>query len=130
MLQAEGLWRERNSLMNHWSTPVCKDGFLYGMFSFKDYGDGPLQCVDLSTGEVRWSEAGFGAGNCILVGSDLVALGDAGQVVLVEAVPQEYRELARAQVLEGKCWSTPVFSEGQLYVRSTSQAARLDLTVE
>ncbi|MEE8467396.1 MAG: PQQ-binding-like beta-propeller repeat protein [Planctomycetota bacterium] len=128
--QATGLWRERNGLMNHWSTPVCKDGFLYGMFGFKDYGDGPLQCVDMRTGEVRWSKDGFGPGNCILVGSDLVALGDAGQVVLVEAAPEEYRELARAQVLDGKCWSTPVFSAGRLYVRSTSQAACLDLTVD
>ena len=28
----------------------------------------------------------------------------------------------------GKCWSSPVFAAGQLYVRSTIEAARLDLT--
>ncbi|MDC0066457.1 PQQ-like beta-propeller repeat protein [Verrucomicrobia bacterium] len=26
---------------NHWSTPLVKDGYLYGMFGFKEYGDGP-----------------------------------------------------------------------------------------
>jgi len=46
------LWRKRNKLMNHWSTPVCIDGHLYGMFQFKEYGDGPLKCVELATGKI------------------------------------------------------------------------------
>ena len=41
--EAEELWRkEGDKVTNHWSTPVCKDGHLYGMFSFKNYGKGPL----------------------------------------------------------------------------------------
>lgn len=124
----EFLWRKRNDLINHWSTPVCKDGYLYGMYSFKDYGDGPLQCVELATGEVKWSADGFGPGNCIVVGEDLVALSDAGEVVLIQAVPDEYRELARADVLSGKCWSSPAFVDGQVYVRSTQEGCRLDLS--
>ena len=127
-LEAELLWQKRNRLINHWSTPVVHDGFLYGMFSFKEYGEGPLQCVELATGEIRWSQEGFGPGNCILVGDLLVALSDAGEVVLAAARSDEYRELARHDVLEGKCWSSPAYAEGQLYVRSTSQATRLDLS--
>ncbi len=124
---AANLWHERNGLMNHWSTPVCKDGFLYGMFSFKEYGDGPLECVELATGTVSWSKDGFGPGNVILVGNTLVALSDAGEVVLVEANPVEYEEQARARVLDGKCWSTPAFADGSLFVRSTTEGVRLDL---
>ncbi|HTH47069.1 MAG TPA: PQQ-binding-like beta-propeller repeat protein, partial [Candidatus Limnocylindria bacterium] len=41
-------------LANHWSTPVLKDGFLYGLFQFKEYGNGPLKCVDVKTGAVKW----------------------------------------------------------------------------
>lgn len=126
--EVELLWRKRNDLINHWSTPVCKDGYLYGMFGFKEYGEAPLQCVELASGEVKWSKDGFGPGNCILVGSDLVALSDAGEVVLVDATPDAYRERARAQVLDGKCWSTPTFSDGRLYVRSTGEGACLDLS--
>ena len=59
-------------------------------------------CVELATGNVRWSEDGYGPGNCILVGDTLVALSDAGELVLVEASPRAYRERARAKVLEGK----------------------------
>ncbi len=127
-LAAESIWRKPNRLMNHWSTPVCKDGLLYGMFSFKEYGSGPMRCVDIATGEERWSKDGFGPGNCILAGSDLIALADDGQVVLVEAKPDAYHELARAEVVEGKCWSSPAFSDGQLYVRSTTEGVRLDLS--
>ncbi len=123
----ELLWRQRNKLMNHWSTPVCIDGYLYGMFSFKKYGEGPLACVDIRTGETRWSEPGFGPGNAIAAANALVALADDGRVVLAEPTPEGYRPLAEADVLDGKCWSTPVLADGQLYVRSTTEAVRLDL---
>ena len=36
-------------------------------------------------------------------------------------------ERARAAVLPGKCWSSPSFADGQLYVRSAVEGARLDL---
>jgi len=127
-LVPELLWRQPNKLVNHWSTPVARDGCLYGMFSFKEYGKGPLLCVDLATGTERWSQAGFGPGNCILVGSTLVALSDSGELVLVEPTPDAYRELARADVLEGKCWSSPAFSDGSLYLRSTREAVKIDMS--
>jgi len=127
-LAAELVWQQRNKLINHWSTPVCVDGYLYGMFSFKKYGEGPLCCVRLSDGETMWSRDGFGPGNVILVGDTVVALADSGEVVLVETTPQSYREVARADVLEGKCWSSPSFAAGQLYLRSTTEGVRLDLS--
>lgn len=113
--------------MNHWSTPVCLDGYLYGMFGFKKYGSAPLCCVSIETGETMWSESGFGPGNAIVVGDTLVALADDGDVVLAELSSKRYRELARDGVLDGKCWSSPCYSDGALYVRSTEEGARLGL---
>lgn len=121
------LWRAANKLINHWSTPVAHDGHLYGMFSFKEYGKGPLKCVDLTTGEERWSKDGFGPGNVIRVGDTLAALSDAGELVLVAAQPGAYTEHARADVLDGKCWSMPAYSDGALYLRSTREGVRLEL---
>jgi outer membrane protein assembly factor BamB len=114
-------------LANHWSTPVFKDGYLYGMFQFKEYGSGPMKCVEAATGKVMWEKEGFGPGNVILADGHLIALSDAGQLVLVEATPKAYTEVARAKVLEGKCWSTPVLSGGRVYVRSTKEGVCLDL---
>jgi outer membrane protein assembly factor BamB len=127
--EARELWRIKGNpaLASLWSTPVCKDGYLYGMISFKKFATGPLKCVDIKTGAVKWEQPGFGAGNVVLAGDNLVALSDDGQVVLVEATPTGYKELARTKAISGKCWSTPALSNGRLYVRSTKESACLDI---
>ena len=116
-----------NSIANHWSTPVHKDGFLYGMFQFKEYGDGPVRCVELKTGKVKWSQPGFGPGNLILVNNHLVALSDDGELVHIEPNPARYVEKGRFKAVAGKCWSTPAFSEGRIYVRSTKEGAAFEV---
>ena len=113
-------------LANHWSTPVFKDGFMYGMFQFKEYGKGPVKCVELATGEVKWTKEGFGPGHVILIGNEVCALSDAGEIVRFEAAPKEYKELGRQKVLDGKCWTTPIVSGGRIFVRSTQEAACLE----
>jgi len=121
---SEELWRtEGNDVANHWSTPVVKDGKLYGMFQFKNYGNGPVKCVDIATGKVLWSQEGFGPGNVILSGDRLLALSDKGELVIMAAKPDGYEELARADVLDGKCWSTPTLAGGRIFARSTKEAA-------
>lgn len=119
------VWIKPNKLMNHWSTPLEHQGHLFGIFEFKKYGKAPLQCVDLANGEIRWSQRGFGPGNCIQVGDKLVVLSDSGEVVIVRAATTGYQELSRKAVLQGKCWSTPAFSDGHIFVRSTEEAVCL-----
>ena len=119
------VWRKQNDLINHWSTPVYHEGHLYGMFSFKKYGKGPLQCVELKTGKVKWSKDGYGPGNVILAGDNLLALSDIGELAVVAATPSAYKELGRRKVITGKCWSTPVISDGKVFARSTKEAVCL-----
>ena len=126
---AKEIYRMRGNapLANHWSTPVVKDGHLYGMFQFKEYGNGPMKCVELATGNVKWEQAGFGPGQVILAGNQVIALSDAGELVLIDPRPDAYKELARADVLDGKCWTTPVLANGRIYARSTKEAVCLDV---
>lgn len=128
--KATELYRVRGNkpLANHWSTPVAKDGYLYGMFQFKEYGNGPVKCVDIKTGEVKWEQPGFGPGQVILSGDRVLALADNGDLVSFEAKPDGYHEVARAKVLEGKCWTTPTISNGQIFARSTKEAVCLDVS--
>ncbi len=130
--KATELWRISgiDKVLSHWSTPVAKDGYLYGMFSFKKFGSGPMKCVEIATGKIAWQKPGFGPGNVILAGDRLLALSDDGRLVVVEATPEGYHEIARAKVLTGKCWSTPAISEGRIFVRSTKEGACLALTAE
>ena len=100
---------------------------LFRSISFKRFGSGPLKCVDLKTGAIRWQQPGFGAGQVILSGKYLLALTDDGRLVVVEAVPEAYKEVARFKAVAGKCWSTPALSNGHLFVRSTKEGACFDL---
>lgn len=127
--EAKELWRSRGNkyTANHWSTPVYRDGHLYGLFSFKEYGDGPLKCVELASGTVKWEQPGFGPGNCVLAGDTLVVLGDDGQLITADADPAGYRERSRMKLLDGKCWSMPAVASGRVYVRSTVEGACVDL---
>jgi len=126
--QATELWRTPGKTINHWSTPVCKDGYLYGMYGFKEFATEPLKCIEIATGKEMWSQTGFGQGGLSLVGDKLVCQGDAGQIVMVAADPKEYRELAKVKPLDGKCWNLPVVSDGKLFARSTKEIVCLDVS--
>jgi outer membrane protein assembly factor BamB len=125
---ATQLWYEPvNVLNNHWSTPVCQDGYLYGLFGFKQFGRAPLKCVEIATGKVVWSKDGFGPGGCTLVDGYVLVLSDTGDLVLVKATPAGYSETARTHALTGKCWNVPCVSNGRIYARSTKEGVCLDV---
>ena len=72
--------------------------------------------------------SGFGPGQVILAGDKVLALTDAGELVIFDAKPDAYRELARAKVLDGKCWGTPILSGGRIFARSTKEAVCVDVS--
>ena len=126
--EARELWRNKD-VVSHWTTPVCKDGYLYGICGFKQFGTAPLECTEIATGKKMWSQPGFGSGGATILVDDLVLVqGDRGPLVLVEAKPDRYREIARAQPLGGKCWTMPVVSNGRIYARNTKEGVCLDVS--
>ncbi|MCL5097066.1 MAG: PQQ-like beta-propeller repeat protein [Candidatus Omnitrophica bacterium] len=128
---ATEIWRiPGNKFCNHWSTPVYSNGYLYGLFGFKEHGKCPLKCLDIATGKEMWSHPGFGPGGTLLVDGKVLVLGDKGQLALVAATPKEYIEEARCQAVSGKCWNSPAISNGKLYARSTKEGVCLDLSAE
>ena len=52
------LWRDRDNLQGHWSTPIEVDGYIYG-FSGRHEHEGELRCISVKTGEVVWSTSGY-----------------------------------------------------------------------
>lgn len=127
------LWANR-FLQSHWSTPVAYQGTVIGPF-LPDDDTAELRCIDLLTGEPRWSVPGFGRGGILLVGTNLLLSTERGELVLAEANTNAFVELARFQALpnydpfRNKCWNALALSDGQVYLRSSAYALRFDLSL-
>lgn len=110
----EKVWENKN-MCSQMSGPVLIDGYLYGI------DDKQLVCVVWKTGEQKWSEKAPGKGALCAAGDKLIVIGDKGKLFIVQAVPDEYRELSSAQVLENLCWTMPVLAKGHVYVRDSKK---------
>ncbi len=100
---------------------VVRDGFAYGLDEKR------LTCVDLATGECRWREGRYGFGQLILSDDLLLVQTEPGDVVLVEATPEEHRELARLPALQHRTWNHPALAGSILLVRNDREAACYEL---
>ena len=123
----EPVWKDPLAMGNHWATSIYHEGFVYGMDGRHEAGS-RFRCVEFMTGKVRWTaEQGLGRAAFILAEGKLIALGERGILALIEANPDRYHEIARAQVLQYPCWTPPVLSHGLLYVRNETRLVCLDL---
>ena len=82
--------------------------------------DNQLRCLDFNTGDVKWTEKSVGKGSLILADGKLIVLSEKGELMVADASPTAFKPLARAQVLGGKCWSTPVLANGKIYCRNAA----------
>ncbi|MBI2477460.1 MAG: PQQ-like beta-propeller repeat protein [Planctomycetia bacterium] len=112
----EEVWKNKE-YQNQFSSSVLIDGYLYGIDG-DTTGDRRLKCVEFATGDIQWSEDGFGSGALIAARSHLIILSEAGDLVLADASPIDFKPLAKASVLRGKCWTAPALSDGRVYCRS------------
>jgi outer membrane protein assembly factor BamB len=101
---------------------VVRDGFVYGL------DDVLLECIELETGKIRWKKRRtpeFGHGQIMLIGDAILVLSETGELALVAASPDEYRELASLQALDDAnvTWNNPAFAPPYLLVRNNREAA-------
>jgi outer membrane protein assembly factor BamB len=88
-----------------------------------------LRCVETATGKELWSKGNVGKYHASLLrtGDDkLLLLDDAGNLVLLDPNPKEYRELARSRVC-GPTWAHAALSDGRLYLRDNKELICLQL---
>jgi len=101
-------------------------GCLYGTTS------GSLVCADYATGSEKWQSRGVGIGSLCYADGRLYLHGEnpPGEVALVEATPEGYREKGKftpsdgptsrsagEAAKSGKTWAYPVVANGRLYIR-------------
>jgi outer membrane protein assembly factor BamB len=112
------LWENKN-LKNQFNSSVLIDGFLYGIDD-DESKKASLRCIELATGELKWEEKSIGFGALMAADGKLIVQTDKGELVVAKATPKSFDEISRAQVLSGRCWTTPVLAKGRLYVRNSA----------
>ena len=92
-------------------------------------GEADLHCVDMKTGKKLWTRPKVGEFHTSLLrtgNNKLLMLEEAGDLVLIDPDPKEYRELARAKVC-GHVWAHAALADGKLYVRDDKDVLCLEL---
>ena len=124
------MWTSR-SIKPYYNDLVVHNDVLYGF-------DGNIfMCVGSADGKLNWKtrgngdgKSGYGNGQVLLLvdQSLLLILTEAGEVALVEAQPEKFKEVARFKAIEGKTWNHPVIAHGKLFVRNAEEVACFELT--
>jgi outer membrane protein assembly factor BamB len=117
------VWANRN-MRTKFTSAVVRGGFAYGL------DEGVLCCVELADGAHCWRAGRYGHGQLLLAGDKLVVQAETGEVALVAAMPDAWRELGRIAALADKTWNYPALAGRLLLVRNDREAACYELPVE
>ena len=82
-----------------------------------------MRCVEWATGTVRWTKPGFGCASLIAADGLLIAVVETGDLVLIEASAEGYREKGRFVGLGPKVRAAPALADGRLFARDGKKLA-------
>jgi outer membrane protein assembly factor BamB len=106
-----------NRVAGYTGSAVLIDGYIYLVDS-----NGFLKCIDWNRGQEKWVERGFDERGTLMAADRklIIQTGASGQLVIVAAEPDRYRELRRAQVFAANpdTFTVPVLAHGRCYCRS------------
>lgn len=122
----------RFATRERWKTPrmrsklsnlVVRDGYIYGL------NDGLLACLELETGALAWRGQEYGHGQIILVDDLLLITAEDGRLVLVEAQPRGFIEVATFEAMRHKTWNHAALAGKYLLMRNDHEAACFELPI-
>ena len=105
------VWQTKK-MRNAFNSCVLWQGCLYG------FDESKLVCLDFATGDVKWTQEDLGRGSLMLADGKLIIQAETGALVIAEASPAAFKELARAKVLDKRCWVVPVLANGRIYCKN------------
>jgi outer membrane protein assembly factor BamB len=120
---SEERWTSRGLRPNHYDSVVHK-GHAFG------FKGASIACIEIKDGKPKWKGGRYGGFLILLADQDLLlVLTEKGELVLVEAAPDQFTELALFQAIEGKTWSHPVLVGDVLLVRNAQEMVAFRLTL-
>ena len=103
-----------NKLQGYMSSPILIDGHAYIHLRNRRFA-----CVDLATGEEKWTTKPFGEYWSMVANDSLIlALDERGELLLIRANPNEFELLDRRSVTDESAWAHLAVDGDQIFVRS------------
>jgi outer membrane protein assembly factor BamB len=117
---AEVVWKNTH-IASHHSDPIIIQGYIYGYSGLSMQNKGEFKCLDLKTGQEKWSTGKMGWGTAIRVNEYLLCMDIKGNLFLIKPNPDKFElvtsmpnALGQAQ---GAVWTKPVIANDKLYLR-------------
>ena len=120
------LWKRKEVLDCHYSTPISYNGFLYG-FHGRQERRPVLRCIKLKDATVQWEEYCGGAGNLVRLKNRILVLTERGELLVFTAQSKEFGLLHRQQILGFKSRSHFAVTNQVLVARDQKRLVCLDL---
>lgn len=121
-ITADNAWGKVSKvIMNKFQSSILYKGNLYTS------DQKALKCVDFASGNEKWSQRGIKDSTLVLAEDHLILLTEDGELQIAPASDTGFTPTAKAQILQGRCWSVPVIHNGRLYARSLNTIVCIDL---